>query len=139
MNYDALFRLRISITDKAYRPRVYLRSVSNYEILRKFPMSAVADKLSGSQWPKRHLIDVDQYYKMAQAGVLTPDARVELIEGEVIDMAPIGSKHSHMVDRLAKKLILAVGDHAMVGIQRPIRLSNRSEPQPDLLLRRIGR
>lgn len=73
---------------------------------------------------------------MAEVGLLAPDARVELIEGEIIDIAPIGSRHAGAVDRLAQMLIRAVGERAIVGVQRPIRLGTQSEPQPDLALLR---
>ena len=69
---------------------------------------------------------------MADAGILRPDARVELIEGEIIDMAPIGSRHAAAVERLAAALRLAVGDRAMVRTQQPVTLDEHSEPEPDL-------
>jgi Uma2 family endonuclease len=86
------------------------------------------------QWPKRHLITVDEYYRMAEVGLLAPDARVELIEGEVIDMAPIGSSHAGIVNYLARYFFGVVGERATVTVQQPVRLSPRSEPQPDLSL-----
>jgi hypothetical protein len=52
-------------------------------------------------WPRPHRLTVDDYYRMAQAGVLSPNDRVELIEGEIIDMARIGSSHAAAVDLLA--------------------------------------
>lgn len=90
-------------------------------------MNSVAD-----QWPKSHRLTVDEYYRMAEAGLLAHDARVELIEGEVIDMAPIGSRHAGIVNRLNRLLDRAVGDRAVVAVQQPLRLDSRSEPQPDL-------
>ena len=81
---------------------------------------------------KRHLLTVDDYYRMAEAGVLAPDARVELIEGEVVDMATIGTRHASRVNRLNHLLTAAVGKAAIVAVQNPVRLSQRSEPQPDL-------
>lgn len=86
------------------------------------------------QWPRRHLINVDEYYRMAEVGLLAPNARVELIEGEVVDIGPIGSKHADMVDHLSTLLIRTTSDRALVGVQRPVRLDERSEPQPDLVL-----
>jgi Uma2 family endonuclease len=71
---------------------------------------------------------------MGEAGVLAPDARVELIEGEIIDMAPIGSSHASVVKRLNQRLTLAVGGQAIVQVQDPVRLGDRSEPEPDLAL-----
>jgi Uma2 family endonuclease len=87
-----------------------------------------------SPWITRHRLTVEEYHRMAQAGVLAPDARVELIEGEVIDMAPIGSRHWSVVNRLNRMLTLAVGEQAIVSVQSPLRLGPRSEPQPDLTL-----
>lgn len=85
-------------------------------------------------WLPRHRLTVEEYHRMGETGVLAPDARVELIEGEVIDMAPIGSRHASVVNRLAKILFAAVGDRAIVQVQGPIRLGDRSEPEPDFAL-----
>lgn len=84
-------------------------------------------------WPRRHRITVDEYYRMAEVGLLAPDARVELIEGEIIDMAPIGSEHGG-VDLLNRLLTRAVGDRAIVRVQGAIRLSPVTEPEPDVAL-----
>ena len=84
--------------------------------------------------PQRHRITVYDYHRMAEIGVLAPDARVELIEGEIIDMAPIGKDHQSIVDQLNRMLVLAVGDHAIVRVQGSIRLSQWSEPEPDVVL-----
>lgn len=84
----------------------------------------------------RHRISVSEYYRMAEVGLLAPDARVELIEGEVVDMAPIGSEHGGTVYALNRLLVEAVGTRAVVLVQGPIRLGPRSEPQPDLALLR---
>lgn len=90
--------------------------------------------LGEQQWLPRHRLTVQEYYRMAEVGLLAPDARVELIEGEIIDMAPIGSRHAATVNRLARLLNAAVNDLAVVSVQAPIRLGERSEPQPDLAL-----
>jgi len=85
-------------------------------------------------WPRRHRITVDEYHRMAEVGLLAPDARVELIEGEIIDMAPIGREHSSIVDQLNRLFVRAVGDDAIVRVQGSVRLSNMSEPEPDVVL-----
>jgi Uma2 family endonuclease len=85
-------------------------------------------------WPQRHRITVHDYHRMAEIGVLAPDARVELIEGEIIDMAPIGKDHQSIVDQLNRMLVRAVGDEAIVRVQGSIRLSQWSEPEPDVVL-----
>jgi Uma2 family endonuclease len=82
--------------------------------------------------PHRHAYSVDDYYRMAEAGILRPDDRVELIEGEIIDMAPIGSRHAAAVKRIAQVLTLALGKQATVSTQDPVRLDRHSEPQPDI-------
>jgi Uma2 family endonuclease len=81
-----------------------------------------------------HLFTVDEYYLMAEAGILSEDDRVELIEGEIIDMAAIGIKHALCVDRLTLLLIRLLPDEVMVRAQNPIYLDKYSEPQPDLAL-----
>jgi Uma2 family endonuclease len=83
---------------------------------------------------KRHRLSVDDYYRMAEVGVLAHDARVELIEGEIIEMAPTGTKHYWAVTTLNRLLQLAAGDNAMVAVQAPLRLSHDCEPEPDLVL-----
>jgi Uma2 family endonuclease len=84
----------------------------------------------------RHRLTVDEYYRMTETGVLDRDARVELIEGEIIDMAPIGTAHASIVSKLDRLLNRAIGDQAIVRVQMPIRLGIRSEPEPDLSLLR---
>jgi Uma2 family endonuclease len=86
--------------------------------------------------PRPHRLTVADYYRMAEVGILAPDARVELIDGEIIDMAPPGSSHAGTVDYLLSILGKAVRDRANVRVQNPVRLSEYSEPQPDLTLLR---
>ncbi|MFI4886268.1 MAG: Uma2 family endonuclease [Steroidobacterales bacterium] len=84
--------------------------------------------------PSRHRITVEEYHRMAEVGLLAPDARVELIEGEIIDMAPIGNPHNSAVDMLNQRLTLAVSGQAIVRVQGSFRLSGFTEPQPDVIL-----
>jgi Uma2 family endonuclease len=69
---------------------------------------------------------------MAEIGIFDEDSRVELLGGEVIAMTPIGSQHSACVDRLNAQLNRILGDRAIVRVQNPIRLSEDSEPEPDV-------
>ena len=85
-------------------------------------------------WPRPHRLTVHDYYRMAEAGVLSPDDRVELIEGEIIDMPPGGDRHASVVRLLNTRLVRALGDAAEVSTQLPVRLSLRSEPQPDFAI-----
>lgn len=77
-------------------------------------------------------ITVDEYYEMARVGLLDPDARVELIEGEIVAMAPIGTPHGYVVDVLSDRLREAVHGRAHIRVQGALRLSNRTELQPDV-------
>src|SRR5258708_5384777 len=86
------------------------------------------------EMPRRHPITADEYYRMAQRGVFAPDARMELIEGEIIDMAPLGNPHMAAVDRLTRLLVRAVDEQAIVRAQGAVRLGDLFMPQPDLTL-----
>ena len=77
---------------------------------------------------------VEEYYKLAEVGILGEDDRVELIQGEIVVNSPIGSKHAACVKRLNALFSSRVKDQAIVSVQDPIRLSEHSEPQPDLAL-----
>lgn len=85
---------------------------------------------------RRHRLTVDAYHRMAEAGVLAPDARVELIDGEVVDMASIGTRHASAVKRLLNQIGAALGGQAILTVQDPLRLGDTSEPEPDLMLLR---
>jgi Uma2 family endonuclease len=85
---------------------------------------------------KRHHFNVAEYYRMAETGILKEGDRVELIEGEIVEMSPIGSHHAACVDRAGRALNQRIGKNFIVRVQNPIRLSDLSEPQPDLALLR---
>ena len=82
---------------------------------------------------------IKEYHRMAEAGILSADDRVELIEGEIIEMPPIGSRHALCVDTLMNTLVQQLGGRAWVRVQNPLRLSGDSEPEPDLVLARLPR
>lgn len=77
-----------------------------------------------------------EYHAMTAAGILSEDERVELIAGEIVKMAPIGSRHAGCVKKLNRRLSRALGDRALVSIQDPILLGEGVEPEPDLALLR---
>jgi Uma2 family endonuclease len=91
---------------------------------------------TATEGPRRHRLTVADYFRMGEVGILAPDARVELIDGAVIDMAPPGSLHAGKVNRLVKLLAQTVGDNALLLVQNPIVLGEYSAPQPDLALAR---
>ena len=86
--------------------------------------------------PEKTRISVDRYQKMIAAGILTERDRIELIDGEMVNTAPIGPKHAALTARLTKLFVLSVGDTAIVSPGGPVNLGDFSEPQPDVLLLR---
>jgi Uma2 family endonuclease len=77
---------------------------------------------------------VAEYRRMVEAGILSEEDRVELIDGEVFEMSPIGNRHAACVGVLTRVLTLLLQHVALVWVQNPIRLDNYSEPQPDLVV-----
>jgi Uma2 family endonuclease len=92
-------------------------------------MNAIHDQ------PRRHSITVTEYFRMGEAHVFAHDARLELMEGEIVEMAPIGSAHAAVVNTLAA-LLGEAAPRAIVSVQNPLILSERSAPQPDVVLLR---
>ena len=77
---------------------------------------------------------VDEYHKLADAGILEEDDPVELLDGEIILMSPVGYRHAKAVRRLNKIFVRASQDRYEVDVQDPVVIGDFSEPQPDLLL-----
>lgn len=84
----------------------------------------------------RRLFSVQEYYQMAEAGILNPDERIELIEGEIVEMSPVGGPHIKRINAINKLLVSRLGDRAEVSPQNPVRLDDRSEPVPDIAVLR---
>lgn len=112
--------------------------------LRLFCREARCDKLTApgtvmiavmqADLVRRHRLTVEEYFRMAEVGLLAPDARVELIDGEIIDMAPMGYRHSSVISRLHGRFARELVGQACVWDQGTLRLSGLSAPQPDLVL-----
>lgn len=84
----------------------------------------------------KHWITVDEYERMGEAGIFRPDSQLELLEGEIYELSPIGSSHAACVNALGLLLNQLFGGVLLVSTQNPIRLDDYSEPQPDLALLR---
>jgi Uma2 family endonuclease len=82
--------------------------------------------------PARHLCTVDEYYRLSELGLLAPDRRTELIDGEIFDMPSIGPGHAGTVEGLGDLLRDRLGSRAFVRSQNPVHLGLRAEPQPDI-------
>ncbi len=85
---------------------------------------------------KRYRFNVDEYQRMGEVGIFHEDDRVELIDGEIVEMSPIGPVHNATVARINKTFELRFGDVALVWVQSSLRLDRYDEPLPDVLLLR---
>src|SRR4051794_4271131 len=75
-----------------------------------------------------------QYYEMLRTGILTENDRVELIDGEIVEMTPIGARHAGIAINLTNSFARTFGEAALVSSQNPIDLGDRSQPQPDIVV-----
>jgi Uma2 family endonuclease len=82
--------------------------------------------------PSHRRFTVRDYHRMAEVGILTEDDRVELVDGEIVQMTPIGGRHVACVNRLTRLLIRHTGEDATVSVQNPVQLAEDQEPQPDV-------
>jgi Uma2 family endonuclease len=86
--------------------------------------------------PTRRRFTVEEFYAMAEAGILAPDERVELLNGEVVAMSPIGDVHAYSVDEAVYLFTIQLGERARVRSQNPVRLASNREFQPDVSILR---
>src|SRR3984957_5698612 len=82
----------------------------------------------------KKLFTVDEYYRMAEAGILGPEERVELIDGEIIQMSPIGDRHLGCVNAAPSFFTSTFREKAVVSVQNPLQLNDYTEPEPDVVL-----
>src|SRR5262249_48604638 len=111
-------------------PRMQARSV-----LKSHPSSNARSQRMGHDLMTRKKFSVEEFEQMGSLGLFDEDSRLELIDGDIVTMPPIGSLHASCVDRLFRLFLLRAertGRAAVVRAQNPIRLAARSEPQPDL-------
>ncbi len=85
---------------------------------------------------RKHLINIAEWRKLGDANIFRPDSRLELLGGEIFELALIGPNHASRVKRLIKLFSSLIADRAIVAVQDPVQLGEFSEPQPDLMLLR---
>ncbi len=88
------------------------------------------------QYPHRYRFTVEEFYRMLDAGIFTEDDRVELVEGDIVDMMPIGARHAFCVDTLTAIFVAQSRGRYIVRVQGPLRVGPTSEVLPDLMLLR---
>ncbi|MEC4749773.1 Uma2 family endonuclease [Methylomicrobium sp. Wu6] len=84
--------------------------------------------------PTKHLTNLDEWRRLGEANIFPPDSRLELIDGEILEMAPIGFNHAGHLKRINNFLTLLVAGKAIVSVQDPLQLGDLSEPKPDFML-----
>jgi Uma2 family endonuclease len=84
--------------------------------------------------PRKHLTNLDEWRRLGEAAIFPPDSRLELIEGEILEMAPIGFNHAGHVMRLINFFAPLIAGKAIVNAQNPLQLGDLSEPEPDFML-----
>jgi Uma2 family endonuclease len=84
--------------------------------------------------PRKHLTNLDEWRRLGEAAIFPPDSRLELIEGEILEMAPIGFNHASHVMRLINFFAPLTAGKAIVNAQNPLQLGDLSEPEPDFML-----
>lgn len=85
---------------------------------------------------QRKKFTTDEYHQLIETGLLKEGDRVELLEGEIINMAAMGSFHAGCVNRLTHLFTKAFSGEAIISVQNPISISKYSEPEPDFALLR---
>jgi Uma2 family endonuclease len=107
--------------------------------IRRAPLSATEEAHDEVQEPSLRPFTVDEYYRMAGFGILRPDERVQLIEGQIVRMPPIGPRHAYNVERLSAMFRTRLSDRGLIRSQNPIRLARGAEPEPDVAIVRTDR
>ena len=83
---------------------------------------------------RKHLTDINEWQRLGEANIFPPGSRLELIEGEILEMAPIGFNHSGHINRLVKWLTQLIPNDVIPSVQNPLQLGDLSEPEPDFML-----
>ena len=86
--------------------------------------------------PNQYEFTVEEYHQMGEAGIFTENAGIELLNGRIYTMSPIGKKHFACVNRITRFFAQNLTDQAIVSVQNPVVLNDRSEPEPDVTLLR---
>jgi Uma2 family endonuclease len=83
---------------------------------------------------RKHLTDIHEWRKLGEANIFPPESRIELIEGEIFEMSPIGSNHASHLKRINKLFTRLIPENLLTSVQDPLQLSELSEPEPDFMV-----
>jgi Uma2 family endonuclease len=84
--------------------------------------------------PTKRLTNLDEWRRLGEANIFPPGSRLELINGEILEMAPIGFNQAGHINRLVKLLTRLIPDDVIPSVQNPLQLGDLSEPEPDFML-----
>jgi Uma2 family endonuclease len=84
--------------------------------------------------PVKHLTNLNEWRRLGEANIFPPESRLELINGEILEMAPIGFNHSGHLNRINKLFAKIIPDDVILSVQNPLQLGDLSEPEPDFML-----
>ena len=101
---------------------------------RRAPRTATVEAPAPAEGPAPRLFTVDEYYKMAEVGILRPDEHVELIDGKIIQMPPSGPEHADSVDTVVELFADRVRPRARIRVQSAVQLGSHALPEPDVVL-----
>jgi Uma2 family endonuclease len=101
---------------------------------RRAPRTATVEAPAHREEPTPRLFTVDEYYKMAEAGILRPDERVELIDGRIVEMPPIGPEHADSVDTVVEIFGDRLRPRVRIRVQSPLQIGILQLPEPDVSL-----
>lgn len=111
----------------------YLR-MAQLGVLPEGPIELIEGRVLAGGRPWR--FTVEDFHRLGEAGILSDEERVELIDGEIVDMAPIGSQHAGSLKRIVAFLRRGLGSEVILSVQDPLYLRDDREPQPDVMLLR---
>jgi len=100
------------------------------------PIPASPDALAALSGERRRITTISDYHRMVDAGILGEDDRVELIEGVIVEVSPQSELHAQVIQRLGRLLYRSLPDEFAIRFQLPLRLGDRSEPEPDFAVLR---
>jgi Uma2 family endonuclease len=107
------------------------------EAVLEIPTQTILTKAASNGSPKLYEMSVEKYHQLIEAGIFSKNDKVELIEGRIVEMSPKGVLHATAMSRITRSMIRHFDEKAVIRIQDPILLNDKSEPEPDLVLAQL--
>jgi Uma2 family endonuclease len=107
------------------------------EAVLEIPTQTILTKAASNGSPTLYEMSVEKYHQLIEAGIFSKTDKVELIEGRIVEMSPKGVRHTAAMRRINKIFSKLFSEKAVICIQDPILLNDKSEPEPDLVLAQL--